>query len=540
MTSDAASKLGTLLARHNVGHEPGLVISVVQCGNPLIRQGYGLASLESQVPNQPSTRMRIGSTTKHFACVLVLFAEREGLCSIDDPVGRWVPELPLNQGARTLRQLMNHTGGTRDYLDLALMSNAMATLPMDAPLHYQCLQQDDNFGAGDRFIYNNGGYRLLSIALERMFGAPLGAVLQDRLFRPLQLHDTALWVSDADLLPGVATSHLRRPDGRGFTRGVFPVPLLGEGGIVSTIDDMQRWLAHLLNPTLWNSSLSEQLAAPTRLNNGFESAYGLGLIRERWRGVELLQHAGSVIGGSCQMLAVMGHDLNVAVMSNRNDVSASDLALRVVEAVLGDALAPEAPLAQVSSAARLEGHYYSAVLGEHIELRIEDEKLVLLWFGLPLPLSEVGDGALSVNLLSVIALQVRPRVGAEGVVEALDVNEQGREHRFYRVAAPGSARLGDLPALSGKWHAPDLASRIDIMSDPEGNSALMVIKGLYGRARYRLSPLAENAFQVTSEAIEVPMNGVLRLIPAEDESAELRFTTMRSRDIRILRGSGDE
>ncbi len=540
MTSSAASRVHAILDPYNVGDAPGFVISVLHGGLPLIRRGFGLSSLESRLVNQPATRMRIGSTTKHFACALALLAEQDGVCSIDDPVGRWIPELPSAQGVRTLRQLMNHTGGSRDYLDLALMSNAMSALPMDAALRYQCIQQDDNFSPGDRFIYNNGGYRLLSVALERMLGAPLGELFEERLFRPLQLNDTALWVSDSDLLYGVATNHLRRPTGDGFTRGVFPTPLLGEGGIVSTIDDMQRWLAHLQRPTLWDCALTHQLTAPTRLNNGFESAYGLGLIRERWRGVELLHHAGGVIGGSCQMLTVSEHQLDVVIMRNRNDISASDLALRVVEAVLQDVLSPQALPAKVQSGSSLVGHYYCAAIGEHIELLVEDGKPVLTWFGMPLPLVDAGDGALAVNLLSIIALQLRPRLDARGCVTGLDVREQGYQHQFDRLQLPLQGNCADLATLQGTWHSPDLASRIDLDVDERDCSARMLIKGLYGRARYRLSPLTKDAFLVKSDAIEVPMDGVLRRVTLEDGNVELRFTTMRSRDIRILPGSGDE
>ncbi|MFD2270894.1 serine hydrolase domain-containing protein [Undibacterium arcticum] len=296
-----ASRMEAILSRWNRNDAPGCVVSVIHKGRTVLRKGYGMASLEQQVANSPSTKMRIGSTTKHFAAILALQLRDEGLLDIDGPCVRYLPELREAQGRRSLRQFMNHTGGTRDFLDLSMFSNGAAMLPAGAALAYQSAQEEDNFRAGDMFSYNNGGYRMLSIAIERVLHMPFAQALETRLFGPLGMYDTSLWACDHDLLPGVACSHVALPDG-GFRRGVFPSTILGEGGIVSTVDDMQRWLAHLRKPHLWADALSAELTQPTTLNNGFLHPYGLGLIRENYRGVEIIQHSGGVIGGSCQML----------------------------------------------------------------------------------------------------------------------------------------------------------------------------------------------------------------------------------------------
>src|SRR5262249_40926434 len=102
---------------------PGLVVSVRRHGRTLLRRGLGLANLETGTANTPATRMRIASTSKHFVCALLLRLQAEGRLRLDEPVARWLPELPPAQGRRTLRQLMSHTGGIRDFLDLSLLSN---------------------------------------------------------------------------------------------------------------------------------------------------------------------------------------------------------------------------------------------------------------------------------------------------------------------------------------------------------------------------------------------------------------------------------
>ena len=184
MTLDRTEKLEAVLSALHRNDAPGLVASVQHHGKTLLRRGYGMASLDSGVINTPSTKMRIGSTSKHFACALALLLRDEGLLSIDEPVSRWLPELPASQGVRTLRQFMNHTGGTRDYLDLSLLSNGMTVVPSEGAFEYQCRQQEENFEPGEQFMYNNGGYRMLSKVLERVLGVSLAPVSYTHLTLP--------------------------------------------------------------------------------------------------------------------------------------------------------------------------------------------------------------------------------------------------------------------------------------------------------------------------------------------------------------------
>lgn len=529
---DVAQRLEAVLATWNRSDAPGLIASVVQHGKPLLRRGYGLASLESMQANSPSTRMRIGSTTKHFASTMALLLQHAGKLNIDDPVGKWVTELPATQGRRTLRQLMNHTGGTRDALDLSLMSNGSAIMPTEGALDYQVRQRDDNFAPGERFSYNNGGYRLLSIVIERVLNLPFSAGVKEWLFDPLGLHETSVWASDLEPQRGIAQTHLARPSGK-FEKGIFPAVILGEGAIVSTLDDMQRWLSHLLHPTLWDRRLSEALMEPTTLNNGYVSPYGLGLIRENWRGVEIVHHAGGVVGGSCQMLAVPSHGLQVVVMTNRNDVSAPDIAQKLVEAVLGSELSPTAEPLKAGGFEALLGHYHCASTGDHIQLADMDGALVVKYFGMPLPLTQGTGKDLVVNLLSVIALKLSPRTfGSDGKLNALTMHEQGWTHHYERVE-PTSSK--DISKIAGPWASSELGADIVIEShqgDDARDAGRMKVRGLYGRGTYRLVPLVEDSYLLENLDGDVPMNGTLRLI-----GGELSLSTMRTQNLRLRRGA---
>ncbi|MES2257472.1 MAG: serine hydrolase domain-containing protein [Pseudomonadota bacterium] len=522
-TNEMTTRLDAVLAGWNRSDAPGCVASVVLNGRTLLRKGYGMASLEQLVANGPATRMRIGSTTKHFAAILALLLRDEGLLDIDAPCMRYLPELRAAQGQRTLRQFMNHTGGTRDFLDLSMLSNGAAMLPADAALEYQAAQREDNFPAGELFSYNNGGYRMLSIAIERALGMPLAEALQLRLFAPLGMHDSSLWVSDHDLQPGVACSHLALPGGV-FRRGVFPSAILGEGGIVSTVDDMQRWVAHLREPHLWPASLSAELTRPTRLNNGFLHPYGLGLVRERHRGVDVIQHSGGVIGGSCQMMYAPEHGLSIVVISNRSDVAAPFVACDLMAEVLGDALQAPAAQADASAWPGLAGRYLCADNDRLLEVQEAGGKLFLDCEGMRLPL-EQGDGGLRVNLLGVVDLALAPQQDGTLMLE-----EQGYRRRHARIGAADADAQAALRRVQGVYFSSELDAEVVIGTAQD--AAVVNMRGAYGHNRFHLEPLGGDLFRLVAQAGGLPGSGMLRL-RGDGDLRELFISTSRTRGLRL-------
>ena len=185
-----AAKLDALFAEYNKGDQPGLVVGVRYKGEVIYRRGLGLASIEHAAANTPATRMRIGSTSKHFTCLAGLLLAEEGKLDLDAPLTDVIPELPALHGVPTLRQCMSHTTGYRCYLDLAMLSSGLAVQPVGEALPAQVRQSDVNFDPADGQLYNNGGYHLLSIAIERASGMTFEAFMKARIYEPLGMVDT--------------------------------------------------------------------------------------------------------------------------------------------------------------------------------------------------------------------------------------------------------------------------------------------------------------------------------------------------------------
>ncbi|ANF54048.1 hypothetical protein DA69_04405 [Brevundimonas naejangsanensis] len=410
---------------------PGFALGVAHRGVPIYRRGVGMASVELPVALSPSIRMRIGSTSKHFCVLAVMLLAEERRLSLDDSPRRVIPELPTWAEAITLRQLMSHTSGMRDSLDLVMLSAGPGRpIPPRAQLEMLTSIDSVNFPPGASWNYNNGGYVLLTEIVERITGQSLGEVLRERIFEPVGMHDTCLRLLDTDLLPNSATLHLPRPDG-GWTRGVFGPPVAGEGGIVSTVDDMLRWLAHMSAPRVGSPASWEAMTTP-RASHG----YGLGLTVSDHRGLRTVHHAGGVVGGSSQMLKVPDHEFDLILMTNgRNALAMYDLADAVIDACFTGL--PTRP--QDVGGAPATGVFHSRATGRVLGLGERDGDQVLDIAGMSLPARRDETGAITAPILPT-DLKLLP-VRHEDKVVALEAEEFGQTERLERVKPPADARL---------------------------------------------------------------------------------------------------
>lgn len=481
--SDAESAIDALIEPWNRSDAPGLVIGVAREGRFRYRRALGLASIESGLANSLTTRMRIGSLSKHFTSLAVLMLAEDGRLDIDGAVRDHIPELPARPEEPTLRQLMAHSGGYRCYLDLSLLTNGLAVLPEDAPLDYLARQTSANFRAGERMIYCNSGYHLLTLVVERVSGMSFEAFLADRIFAPLGMTDTALLRSDMDLMPGVASLHVANE--RGFRRGLFPAPILGEGGLVSTVDDMLRWLGHLRRPDrVGSSSIWRDLLEHSRFSNGTRGQYCLGLTRSTFRGVEVIQHPGGVIGGSAHMLSVPDHGLDLIIMTNRSDINPIELGEKILELLLEGALEPAPAALSAANHGVLIGRYHSQGTGQIYEFADQAGKLTMTMSGsnvLPLVADESGH---LVTPRSDAWKVIVPEHKADEPLSLIDIVECGYAESYQRLPAPDTAIAA---ALIGSYYGVDADAAAEILR--AGTELFLEIHGRYGRSRFKLEPL---------------------------------------------------
>ncbi len=531
--------LDDLFQAYKRGDAPGMVVGFARHGRTLYRRGFGLASVELGVANTPSTRMRIGSTSKHFTSLAVLLLAEQGKLDPDASIRHYLPELPKLEAEPSLRQLMSHTGGYRCQLDLGFIADGMAIQAKGSALAAQLRQRAANFAPGEASLYCNGAYHLLSHVVARVGGMPFEQFLRERIFLPLGMADTASVPSDFEIHRGMATLHLPLPDG-GWRRGIFPSEeLLGEGALVSTLDDMLRWLAHLRGPKTVGSEASwAQMTTPARLNNGTVIPYALGLMRHDYRGVEVIHHAGGVIGGASQMLTVPDHELDVIIMTNGAMANPVALANQVVDALLGDELgAPAEKAATARFRPLLSARYRAPDTGHVIGFGDVGGKLGLSFLNGPaMPLTDDGD-ALRVGFQEIAAgplsLPVAQLSDLREAPASLQFSDAGNTSIFERLPAeaPSLAQAG--AALVGNYHAADLGAYAEIRFD--GDVLNLYVHGAHAVSVMQLEAFHLDVFGMKSPVAVLSLHGIVNVKRRDGRVTGFVLDTLRTRHLQFDR-----
>jgi len=438
------AKIDEIFASVDQCHRPGAAVGIAIGGKPVYRKGFGLANMELPAVLTPSMRMRIGSATKHVTCLTYMLLCEEGKAHIDDPVGRYLPEVNAVARSVTIRQLMTHTGGLRDAANIRFqfsgLTGAVATTAELIALYTDI--SSVNAPPGTTWMYSNGGYVLLSEVIERISGQPLGEAMRSRIFDRLCLWDTSLRRWDNNFVANSATPHMMNSSGE-FERPSWGLDFSGGGALVSTVDDMLRWLAHMDAPVVGSRSTWHTMKSPQRLANGSMTGYGLGLVSGEYRGVETLYHIGGWLGAGAQMLKVPSAGLDIIVMVNRHDVSAPLLVDQILDACL-TGLDPH-----VEQPAAISGTFVSPTTGRVLQLSEKNARQIAALDGYTLTMQADAAGILRVaNPLRYVKQSLTLR-GPRARPSGIGLNDFGN---LDELTAMNPASKLDRHTLADQYH----------------------------------------------------------------------------------------
>ena len=322
---------------------PGCAVGVGVNGKSVLERAYGMADLERGVANAPDTIFEAGSVSKQFTAAAVLLLARDGKLSIDDPVRKYVPEVPDYGVPLTIRHMLTHTSGLRDWGSV----EAIAGWPRDtrANTHAHVLeivsrQKALNFTPGTDWSYSNTGYNLAAIIVSRVSGQTFADFSRDRLFRPLGMTHTS-WRDDyTRIVKGRAVAYDSTPDG--YHEDMPFENVHGNGGLLTTVGDLLRWNENFVTPAVGDAAFLKEEQTPGRFNDGRAHDYAFGLYVRPWRGVPEVSHSGSTAGYRAFLARYPDQHLSVAVLCNAGDANATQYAHAVAEAYLGGVLKPAA------------------------------------------------------------------------------------------------------------------------------------------------------------------------------------------------------
>lgn len=518
------AKIDAIVADLDQCRFPGAAVGISIQSKPIYRKGFGLANMELPVVLSPSIRMRIGSATKQFTSLAYMLLCEEGKTEIDDPIDRWLPELNPISRSVTFRHVMGHQSGLRDAFDVSFYFNGMGRMiSADNLMSMYCSIQDVNAMPGTVWDYNNGGYLILSAAIERIANRPLEDVLRERVFEPVGMCDTILHRSETDFVPNCASPHMiKMADfisssiathvaniSQTFERSYFGTDFAGAGAMVSTIDDMLRWMAHMDAPAVGTDATWQAMRSPQVLSNGASTGYGLGLVLGQYRGIDTVGHAGGWIGGNAQMLKVPAAGLDVTVMVNRQDVSAAVIVNKIVDLCI-QGLDPDVEMLKSPIAT---GTFRSPTTGSVIQLFATNKQQVVSINGCDWPYDRGQDG-----VLRPIAVwsHIKQEVTLEGDVESpseIQLSDFGNKDRLIRTSPPEST-AGE--RIAGRYRSNTIGCEIKIYQSDDGFR--LVTAGPFGSEEYYLECLAPGIWRANRTR-----GALAAILTFEGDEQSLRF-----------------
>jgi D-alanyl-D-alanine carboxypeptidase len=319
---------------------PSASIAIVSGSQIVYRHAYGRAHLSPDRWANPAMRYGIGSISKQFLAAALLMLESEGLLSLDDKVGRFVPNLGA-AGEATLRQLLSHTAGIRDYWPQDYVFADMRHPISREALLDRWARQPLDFAPGERYQYSNTGYVLAGTVLEQVAGQTLFQFLRSRIFTPLYMttvadnDDGGLGAGDATGYTAYGLGPLERAPAIG------PGWLFAAGQLAMTAEDLARWDISIITQRLLSPSADHELEQETLLNNGAGTRYALGLgvtVKSERR---LLGHLGGVSGFLAANAIYPDQHAAVVVLTNADNADAATAIVGKIEEVLFALTSPE-------------------------------------------------------------------------------------------------------------------------------------------------------------------------------------------------------
>jgi len=466
------------------GSTPGCAVAVGRNGATVLEKAYGMADLEHEARNRANTIFEAGSVSKQFTAAAVLLLARDGKLSLDDPVRKHVPELPDYGAPLTIRHMLNHTSGLRDWGSVASLAGWPRTTRVYTHAHVLDIvsrQHALNFTPGSSWSYCNSGYNLAAIIVSRVSGQPFAEFTRDRLFKPLGMTRTSWRDDHTRIVPGRAIAYAG--DGTGGFRIQMPFENVhGNGGLLTTVGDLLRWNENFVSPKVGDRSFVEEQQQPGRFAGGRAHDYALGLFIGAYKGVAEVSHGGATAGYRAFLARYPSQGVSVAVLCNAGSANAEADAHGVADLYLEGAL-KSAPRVTPASLAipqlePLAGMYRDLATGRPMTLVLD--KTALRIEGGP-PFVPVSGTRFESSQAGVVlefgqAGQVRMEM-ANGVIET------------YERVVPAKPDAAHLAGLAGLYD-----------SDEAEVAFLVVAKGEELRllrrpgSAYQLRPLYADAF----------------------------------------------
>jgi CubicO group peptidase (beta-lactamase class C family) len=344
-----SARVDRLFAEWDKPTSPGCAVGVMKDGRIIHERGYGMADLDHDVKLSPTTVFHVASMSKQFTAAAILMLVHDGKISLDDPVRKYRPELP-DLGPITLRQLLHHTSGLRDQWELLTLAGWRYSLDLitdDDILAVLSRQKALNFAPGSKYLYSNSGYTLLAQVVKRVSGQSFRTYTSTRLFSPLGMSQSHFRDDHAEIVKQAAYGYAPSKDGLKLSITNFDT--VGATSLLTTVRDLALWDENFYTGRVGGQALIDRLQERGSLNDGTQLGYASGLEIGKYRGLNMVSHAGSDAGYRANLIRFPDQHFSVAVLCNLASTNPTALARKIADIYLASALGAVTPPAAAQS-----------------------------------------------------------------------------------------------------------------------------------------------------------------------------------------------
>lgn len=453
-------KVDELFVEWDKPDSPGCALGIIKNGQLIYKRGYGMANLEHNIPISSTTVFRIGSTSKQFTAMSIILLAEQGKICLDDDIRRYLSEMPKYESPITIRHLIHHTSGIRDYLELMDLAGMRDHdyYTQDEAVEMLARQKELNFEQGDEFLYSNSGYFLLSVIVKRASGKSLREFAEENIFKPLGMNNTHFNDDHTMIVKNRAAGY--SPKDGSYRIHMTTLDMVGDGGVFTTVEDLFLWDQNFYENNLGGKDLINRVLTQGTLNNSEKLEYAFGLIVSDYRGLKMVSHGGGFVGFRAEMIRFPEQKFSVICLANLSSINPSRIARQVADIYLADQFEQEAKTAKfielpVEQLKGKTGTFRDPLTGTICKLSTKKGKLMVNVFGLSFqiaPLSKTQfrsvDAPVNVDIEFERQDQNRPLL--------IHMDVEGQKPTTFEAIQPVSPTAAQLKEYAGDYYSDEL------------------------------------------------------------------------------------
>ncbi len=311
--------LDSLLKPYNNKNSPGLAISILQNGKPIVRKTAGMASIELQVPFMHQSVVRIGySEAREFISIAAVLMEKDGIFSLNDKVRKYFPKLPEWSEPVTIWDLLNHRSGFVDEWATALLMHGAMFNRFDKEQFFRLLyrQPEPEVEPGKGYMYCNSDFGLLRLIMEKASGKNLSDWIKQRVFDPIKMSSTRMQRNPLEIIPNKASKYSHSSTGGFELENVQKTSPGGNYFILTCGADLEKWASAVNDQGSEISKAYKKLLDNVRMIPGKKNHYVTGYSTDTINGHPVVFHEG--VNTENYLTRIPSKGLSIITLGNKD------------------------------------------------------------------------------------------------------------------------------------------------------------------------------------------------------------------------------